>query len=252
MNKSSILIVEDEAIVAADLSIKLRQLGYNVAGTASRGKEAVEMAGDLRPDLILMDIRLDGYMDGIEAAELIRDRYDLPVIYLTAHSDTATLDRAKLTGPFGYVLKPFEERDVATQIELALHKHRADREIREQREWLRVILNSIGDAVIATDAQGRISFINPVAESLTGWKAGEASGRAIESVFRIVNEQTGEVLEGPVARALREEQQGRGPAQPYRAGEEGRPSCARGRQCDADPECVGTGDWRGAGVSRCH
>ncbi len=143
-------------------------------------------------------------MDGIEAAEAIRRQHDVPVIYLTAHSDPATLARAKLTGPFGYILKPFEERDLATQIEMALYRHQADRQLRQQREWLRVTLTSIGDAVIATDAEGRITFVNPVAESLTGWKAEEAAGQPVQCVFRIVNEQTGQPLEEPVARVLRE------------------------------------------------
>ena len=143
-------------------------------------------------------------MDGIEAAEAIRRQHDVPVIYLTAHSDPATLARAKLTGPFGYILKPFEERELATQIEMALYRHQADRQLRQQREWLRVTLTSIGDAVIATDAEGRVTFVNPVAESLTGWKAEEAAGQPVQCVFRIVNEQTGQPLEEPVARVLRE------------------------------------------------
>jgi PAS domain S-box-containing protein len=204
MNKTSILIVENEVIVAADLANKLKRLGYEVAGIAAGGEEALTLAGDLRPQLILMDIRLEDSMDGIEAAELIRGRHDMPVIYLTAYSDSATLARAKLTGPFGYILKPFEERDLATQIELALYKHQADREVRQQRELLRVTLISIGDAVIATDAEGRITFVNPVSESLTGWKADEAYGQPIPTVFRIIKEQTGEMLEEPVARVLRE------------------------------------------------
>ena len=204
MSKATILIVEDEAIVAADLAGKLGQLGYEVAGIAAEGEEAVALACRLRPHLVLMDIWLEGPMDGIEAAEAIRRQHDVPVIYLTAHSDPATLARAKLTGPFGYILKPFEERELATQIEMALYKHQADRQLRQQREWLRVTLTSIGDAVIATDAEGRITFVNPVAESLTGWKAEEAAGQPIQCVFRIVNEQTGQPLEEPVARVLRE------------------------------------------------
>ncbi len=203
-NKISILIVEDEAIVAADLEGKLRRLGYEVADITAEGKEAVDLACRLRPSLVLMDIRLEGSIDGIEAAQAIRSRQDVPVIYLTAHSDAATLARAKLTGPFGYILKPFDERDLATQIELALFKHQADRELHEQREWLRVTLMSIGDAVIATDDLGRITFVNPVAELLTGWKAEEALGRPLPSVFCIVNEQTGRSLEEPVTRVLRE------------------------------------------------
>ena len=151
-----------------------------------------------------MDISLEGPMDGIQAAEAIRRQHDMPVIYLTAHSDPATLARAKITEPFGYILKPFEERELATQIEMALYRHQADQQLRQQREWLRVTLTSIGDAVIATDADGRITFINPVAESLTGWKTEEASGQPIQGVFRVVNEQTGKALEEPVARVLRE------------------------------------------------
>ena len=154
MSKTTILIVEDEAIVAADLAGKLGRLGYEVAGTAAKGEEAVALAGRLRPHLVLMDIWLKGPMDGIEAAEAIRRQHDVPVVYLTAHSDAATLARAKLTGPFGYILKPFEERELATQIEMALYRHQADRQLRQQREWLRVTLTSIGDAVIATDAAG--------------------------------------------------------------------------------------------------
>ena len=202
--KTSILIVEDEAIVAADLAGKLRRLGYDVAGTTAQGEEAVALASRLRPNLVLMDIWLKGPLDGIEAAEAIRSQHDVPVIYLTAHSDAATLARAKLSGPFGYILKPFEERELATQIEMAIYRHQADRQLRQQRELLRVTLTSIGDAVIATDAAARITFVNPVAEALTGWKAEEAAGQPIQRVFRIVNERTGQPLEEPVARVLRE------------------------------------------------
>ena len=204
MSKTTILIVEDEAIVAADLAGKLARLGYEVAGLAAQGEEAVALARRLRPQLVLMDIWLKGPMDGIEAAEAIRHQHDVPVVYLTAHSDPATLARAKLTGPFGYILKPFEERELATQIEMALYRHQADRQLRQQREWLRVTLTSIGDAVIATDAEGRITFVNPVAESLTGWNAEQAAGQPVQCVFRIVNEQTGQAVEDPVARVLRE------------------------------------------------
>ncbi len=204
MSKISILIVEDEGIVAENLSVKLEQLGYQVAGIAATGEKAIEMALERRPRLILMDIQLGGPLDGIQAAEAIQARHDVPVIYLTAHSDPATLARAKLTGPFGYILKPFEIRDLATQIEISLYKHQIERQVQEQREWLRVTLTSIGDAVIATDAAGFIRFINPVAESLTGWKTDEAIGEPISSVFRIINEQTGRPAEAPVARVLKE------------------------------------------------
>jgi PAS domain S-box-containing protein len=202
MNTTTILIVEDEAIVAENLRIKLQQLGYDVVGIAARGEQAVEMVRHLTPRLILMDIQLEGQLDGIEAARVIQNRYDVPVIYLTAHSDPATLARAKLTGPFGYILKPFEARDLATQIEIVLYKHQADRQLREQREWLSVTLSSIGDAVIATDSGGRITFINPVAASLTGWPTAEAVGRPLKEVFHIVNERTRTVVDDPVTKVL--------------------------------------------------
>ena len=204
MSKTTILIVEDEAIVAADLAGKLGRLGYEVAGTAAQGDAAVALASQLRPRLVPMDIWLKGPMDGIEAADAIHRQLDVPVIFLTAHSDPATLARAKLTGPFGYILKPFEERDLATQIEMAIYRHQADRQLRQEREWLRVTLTSIGDAVIATDAEGRITFLNPVAEALTGWTTEAAAGQPVQGVFHIVNEQTGQALEEPVARVLRE------------------------------------------------
>ncbi len=203
MNKTSILIVEDEGIVAENLSDKLEQLGYDVAGIASKGEEAVDMALTLRPMLILMDIQLNGQKDGIWAAESIQRQYDVPVIYLTAHSDAATLARAKVTGPLGYVLKPFEMRDLATQIELALYRHQAERQLREQRELLRVTLTSIGDAVMATDAKGIITFMNPVAEKLTGWSLSLATGRPLAEVFHIVNEYSRMIVDDPVSKVLK-------------------------------------------------
>jgi signal transduction histidine kinase len=127
---TSVLIVEDEAIVAADLSNKLRKLGYSISGVTASGEEAVILAGDRQPQAVLMDIRLAGAMDGIDAADQIRRTCDLPVIFLTAHSDQPTLQRAKLTEPFGYILKPFEERELSTHLEMAIYKHQAEKKLR--------------------------------------------------------------------------------------------------------------------------
>jgi PAS domain S-box-containing protein len=136
MGKTTVLIVEDEEIVAADLASKLGQLGYEVVGSAAEANEAVEMACSLKPHVVLMDIRLKGPVDGIEAAEAIRAQIDVPLIYLTAYSDAATLARAKLSGPFGYILKPFDERDLSTTIELAIYKHQLDTEKQRAHEAL--------------------------------------------------------------------------------------------------------------------
>lgn len=204
MSKGTILIVEDEAIVAEDLSHKLRSLGYVISGTTARGKDAVAMAHEKHPDLVLMDIRLQGTMDGVEAAGLIRQQCCIPVIFLTAHSDQATLQRAKLTEPFGYLLKPFEEQELDPHIQMAIYKHQIEQKLREQREWLRVTLGSIGDAVIATDTDGRITFLNPVATTLTGWPEVDAIGQPMGAVFKIINEKTRKPADNIVARALRE------------------------------------------------
>ncbi|AEH60473.1 response regulator receiver protein [Methanosalsum zhilinae DSM 4017] len=127
MDKTKILIVEDENIIALNIKKKLRNIGYIVPGIASTGKEAIEKAEITFPDLVLMDIRLKGEMDGVEAASQIRDKFDIPVIYLTAYSDEEILERAKKTEPYGYILKPFKESELRTSIEVALHKHKMEK-----------------------------------------------------------------------------------------------------------------------------
>jgi len=199
MNRSKILVVEDERVVASDLRIRLENGGYAVCAMVSSGEEGVEKAGELRPDLVLMDITLQGDIDGIVAAEQIRQQYDLPVVFLTAHSDEGTLQRAKITEAFGYILKPFEERELFANIEMALYKHATDRRLRENERRLAVTLNSIGDAVISVDADGRISLMNSVAEALTGWEQAEAIGRRFSEVCSIVHEDTRQPEEDPVA-----------------------------------------------------
>ena len=134
MSSTSILIVEDEAIVAADLQSMLQYSGYTVAGSAATAERAVELARQHRPTLVLMDIRLAGPMDGITAAEAIRRELDLPVVFLTAHSGAATLERAKAAEAFDYIVKPFEEQELRTTIEMAIQKHRAEQEARRRRE----------------------------------------------------------------------------------------------------------------------
>ena len=196
-----ILIVEDQVIVARDEQHILEALDYNVVGTSATGEDAITLAETLQPDLVLMDVMLKGEMDGIEAARHIRERFDIPVIFVTAYADQATLQRAKLIGPFGYILKPFEEHDLLTNIEMALYKHQMDKRLKESEQWFSATLRSIGDAVIATDADGRVKFMNPPAETLTGWKQAEAVGRKLTQVFRTKNES--DQGESPGARVHR-------------------------------------------------
>ncbi|WP_196297002.1 response regulator [Methanosarcina barkeri] len=123
-----ILVVEDEHIVAMGIKKMLKNLGYTVTGVASSGKDAISKAESTFPDVVLMDIMLKGDMDGVEAAKEIREKFDVPVVYLTAYSDSKILERAKKTEPFGYIVKPFDEKDLHSSIEVALHKHRKEKE----------------------------------------------------------------------------------------------------------------------------
>ena len=143
MTTATILVVEDEGIVAQEIKGRLEKSGYTVCAMVHDGETAVAEAGRLQPDLVLMDIRLKGEMDGIEAAGQIRDRFDLPVVYLTAYTDSATLARAKVMEPFGYVVKPFETRSLVAAIEIALHRHRSETE-RIYREKLEAVLETTG------------------------------------------------------------------------------------------------------------
>ncbi len=177
MEPAKILVVEDENIVAKDIETSLKRLGYAVSAVASSGEEAVERAVDTHPDLVLMDIVLRGKMDGVQTAQHIRDHFNIPVVYLTAYADEKTLERAKMTEPFGYILKPFEERELRSSIEVALCKNKTESKLRKSEESLITTLKSIGDAVITTDVQGWVTFMNPVAETLTGWKQEDALGK---------------------------------------------------------------------------
>jgi PAS domain S-box-containing protein len=201
-SRRRVLIVEDEQLVAVSLAELLRSLGYDVSDVVATGEEAVTRVRSQPPDIVLMDIVLRGRMDGIEAAERIRTELDLPVVFLTGHADAATLERAKAAQPYGYVVKPFDGREVHTAIEIALYKHTMDSALRQREAWLSAVLQSIGDAVIATDAQGRVEVMNPIAEALTEWSAAEARGRPVSEVFRVVNEVTRAPAENPAETAL--------------------------------------------------
>ncbi len=200
--KKRILVAEDENIIAMEIQERLVEMGYEVPALAANKKEIIEKASQLQPDLVLMDIMLDGHMDGVVAAEEIRTRFDIPVVYLTAYSDEDTLQKAKITEPYGFVLKPFDERELRNTIEIAVYKYKMERKVRENEQRFYTTLKSIGDAVITTDVKGRITFLNSVAESLTGWKQSKALGKRVEAVFQIVNAKTGSSVKNPVNMVL--------------------------------------------------
>lgn len=202
MAKARILVVEDESIVAKDIQNRLKKFGYAVPAVASSGEEAINQATETCPDLILMDVRLRGEIDGVEAARQIRIHLNIPVIYLTAYADENTLERAKETEASGYLIKPFKERELYTSIEIALSKHRMERQIKENQQWLTTVLKSIGDGVITNDVKELITFMNPVAETLTGWTREEACGRRSTEIFNIIDAETRNPIESPVKKAL--------------------------------------------------
>ena len=179
MIKANILIVEDEAVVAADLAGKLERAGYRPIGIASDGEEAIRTAQVLSPDLILMDIRLAGGIDGIEAAEKIRALQHVPIVYLTAHSDVGTLKRAVASEPFGYILKPFEERDLTTQIEIALYKAQTEQRLRDSEERYRRLVESAMDSIISFDDNGVILSCNPATERMFGYRCEDLVNRNV-------------------------------------------------------------------------
>lgn len=146
MSKANILIVEDESIIAKDIQNSLKKLGYTVAATCSSGEDAIKTTEDMKPDLVLMDIMLKGTIGGIEAAEQIRKKYNIPIVFLTAYADDATLAKAKVTEPYGYIIKPFKEIDIYTSIEMALHKHEKDTDVKKERDFLYSIVEKSGEA----------------------------------------------------------------------------------------------------------
>lgn len=193
-----IMVVEDEVVVAMELQAKLTSMGYVVAATTGSGEDAVVKAGELRPDLVLMDIQLAGDLDGIEAAQKIHRLYDIPVVFLTAHADEKTLQRAKLSEPFGYLIKPFSGAELRTTIEVSLYKHGRDVHEKEVTEWYSSALNVLGGAVVAATGEGAVKYVNNLAETLTEWKREDALGKHVRDVLMLVDRESPATVTDPM------------------------------------------------------
>jgi len=198
--EARILVVEDETIVAMDIRGTLQRLGYDVVAVVSSGDAAVEAAAEQRPDLVLMDIRLQGGMDGVEAAVRIREKSPVPIVFLTAHADEGTLERTKLAAPYGYVLKPFDDGELSRAVELALHRHREESEqlvqaedaLWDSEERFRLLVDAVQDyAITIIDRTGRIVTWNSGAEKMTGYRAQEVIGRSA-SIFYLDDQVSSE------------------------------------------------------------
>jgi len=194
-----ILIVEDERITAEDLRETLTDLGYTVTASVSSGADAIAQAGENAPDLALMDVRIQGSMDGTETARVLRARFNIPVIYLTAHADSSTVARAKDAEPLGYITKPFQEAALHASIEIALHKHREELKSRGKEDLLAATLRAISEGVVSVDKAETIRLFNPAVEAWTGRPAHEVLGRPVSEVLQAVSAGTGEPLALPWA-----------------------------------------------------
>ncbi|OIN98994.1 MAG: hypothetical protein AUJ49_11920 [Desulfovibrionaceae bacterium CG1_02_65_16] len=196
MSKGRILVVEDEAIVALDIQARLLRLGFEVAGHAATGAQALALAEKVSPDLVLMDVMLSGPKDGIETARELCARRSVPVIYLTAASDAPTLDRAKETSPAGYLSKPFEDHELALAIEMALVKFEADARLKRSERLLATTLGSLTEAVLTTDRDGLVTYMNAAGSRLLGLGPQQALGQNWTGLFNIFTEADREPVEG--------------------------------------------------------
>jgi two-component system, cell cycle sensor histidine kinase and response regulator CckA len=204
VNKPRVLVVEDSPVISEMIQHYLKKCDYVVAGAVTTGEAAVEIAAELEPDLVLMDIELAAEMDGTQAAGLIWDRFHIPVVYLTANDDVETISRASSTSSYGYLLKPVQERELYSAVQIALSKHASDCRAREQDNWLRTTLLCIADAVIAADSVGFVKLVNPAAEALIGWSQEEAMGRDIVELFQMLECGTRRPTECAVVEAIRD------------------------------------------------
>lgn len=198
LNLVRILIVEDEYILAVNLQEGLESLGYVVLDIADSAESAIAKAVELQPNLILMDIRLHGDRDGIEAAEQIWNLLQIPIIYVTGHSDKSTVERATLTSPFGYILKPIREKELYVAIQTALNRY-------EREQFLGTVLRGMGDGVIVVDVHCRVKYLNRVAEGLTGWSLEDAKDQNIGSVATFLDEKTRSPITNPLQEAIAHE-----------------------------------------------
>ena len=185
MQATRVLIVEDETIIGMEIRFRLAVIGYNVLDIVPTGEQAIEKAQILRPDLILMDIHLQGEMDGVTAAEHIRKTTNTPVIFLTAHTDEQTLQRAKIQEPFAYLVKPFQERELDIAIQMAIYKHKIDAELRASEERLRMLVESTDDIIFTQDINGTFTYYH--GSSKYGLTCDDVVGKSPADIF---DEQT--------------------------------------------------------------
>jgi len=197
-----ILIVEDEPLVAQEIKLRLEAQGHQVLATAETGEDALNLVNQVRPELVLMDIGLKGAMDGVDTAASLWSWYGLPVIYLSGYSDRETVMRARHTGAFGYLVKPVKEHELEIAVEMAVMKSQSDAVVRASEWWLRNMLSSFSEAVIATDAGGVVRYLNPEAERQLDRPVEKVVGKPVGEVLHLIDDMTGQPLREPFAKVL--------------------------------------------------
>jgi PAS domain S-box-containing protein len=197
-----VVVAEDDGMIAEAICNRLTDMRYEVVATADTGAGAIEAVLSTRPDVVLMDVRLKGDMDGIRASELINEKVRVPVVYLTGDSDQTTLARAKAASAYGYVLKPFHIRNIIVAIEVAVDRFEMERQLEDSQLSYATILGSIAEGVIAVDLQSRVRFMNAVAERLTGWSTSEAQREAIGTVLQLSDANGVRPEPDPIERVL--------------------------------------------------
>jgi len=195
MKITNILVVEDERITAKDIKNSLEKAGYNVPAMVATGEDAIQFTDENRPDLVIMDIKLEGNIDGIDAAETIRSKFSIPVIYLTSYSDKNTIERARSTHPsafilkepFGFLHKPFEEGELLSAIDIILYRNNEENTLKNHEKLISSVLKTISDGVVITDLNGRIKFLNIAAENLTGHLEQDLIGKNLMEIMPGIN-----------------------------------------------------------------
>ncbi len=200
--KARIVVVEDEKLVAIAIEKSLKAMGYDVPLSTPVGEEAVRKVGEIEPDLVLMDIRLKGSLDGVEAADRIRTSYHIPVIFLTAYADEPTLERAKITEPFGYILKPFEEKSLQASVEMTLYKSRMQSQLHRTKDKLETIMACIAEGVIVAGINGSVEYLNPAAQGMLLGGKPLAPETTLPQIFSLTDAATGKPVLLPVSTVI--------------------------------------------------
>lgn len=203
MGQPQVVIVEDEEIFIKDIQRRLRKFDYDASVSFSDGESVINYIKSHTPDIILMDVELQGALDGVETAEKIKEIKDIPIIFLTGHTDDYIIERAKITEPFAYVLKPLEDRELHVNISIVLQRAKSRREILEREQWITNILNNLTEGVIVTNTEAKVTFVNPKIEQLLNIRKDDILGTDIDQNMQFLDDENRPFQESPIKKLIR-------------------------------------------------